>query len=357
MLSKAFLYLIILAVSVTAAIPPTKRATCSGGRTTANKACCVWFDVLDDIQENLFSGGDCGDEARESLRLIFHDAIAWSPALIALGQGGGADGSIMAHTDVEMQDPVNNGLDEIIEAQRPFALKHKVSFGDFIQFAGAVGVANCNGGPQIQFFAGRSNESRPAPPGLVPQPTDSVAEILLRIGDAGFLPVQLVWMLVSHTIASQKTTDPSIPGAPFDSTPKDFDAQFFVETMLKGTFTPGQGLHSGEALSPYPGEFRLQSDARISRDGLLACEWQDMIMDRGNMLQKFELTVLQLSLLGFDQSMLTDCSDVIPIATGTVADPFLPAGMSMDDIEASCIISPFPSLSAVPGPVTSLSPV
>ena len=36
----------------------------------------------------------------------------------------------MAHTDVEMQDPVNNGLDEIIEAQRPFALKHKVSFGD-----------------------------------------------------------------------------------------------------------------------------------------------------------------------------------------------------------------------------------
>ena len=73
------------------------------------------------------------------------------------------------------------------------------------------------------------------------------------------------------------------------------------------------------------------------------------VVDRGNMLQKFELTVLQLSLLGFDQSTLTDCSDVIPIATGTVADPFLPAGMSMDDIEASCIISPFPSLSAVPG--------
>ncbi|KAI0328375.1 manganese-repressed peroxidase [Cubamyces sp. BRFM 1775] len=356
MLSKAFLSLIVLAASVTAAVPPTKRATCSGGQTTANEACCVWFDVLDDIQENLFSGGDCGDEAHESLRLIFHDAIAFSPALTATGQfgGGGADGSIMAHTDVEIQNPANNGLDEIIEAQRPFALKHNVSFGDFIQFAGAVGVANCNGGPQVQFFAGRSNDSQPAPPGLVPQPTDSVTDILNRVGDAGFSAVELVWMLVSHTVAAQETVDPSIPGAPFDSTPKDFDAQFFVETMLNGTLTPGSALQSGEALSPYPGEFRLQSDALIGRDSRTACEWQKMIADRANMLQKFEQTVLKLSLLGFDQSTLTDCSDVIPVATGTVADPFLPAGMTMDDIESSCDSTPFPSLSAVPGPVTSI---
>lgn len=40
------------------------------------------------------------------------------------------DGSIMAHTDVEIQYAANNGLDEIIEEQRPFALKHNVSFGD-----------------------------------------------------------------------------------------------------------------------------------------------------------------------------------------------------------------------------------
>ncbi|KAH9894790.1 hypothetical protein C8Q73DRAFT_471167 [Cubamyces lactineus] len=79
--------------------------------------------------------------------------------------------------------------------------------------------------------------------------------------------------------------------------------------------------------------------------------------DRANMLQKFEQTVLKLSLLGFDQSTLTDCSDVIPVATGTVADPFLPAGMTMDDIEASCDSTPFPSLSAVPGPVTSIPAV
>ncbi len=57
----------------------------------------------------------------------------------------------------------------------------------------------------------------------------------------------------------------SIPGAPFDSTPSDFDAQFFVETMLNGTLAPGSGLEDGEVLSPYPGEFRLQSDFALSR--------------------------------------------------------------------------------------------
>ena len=57
----------------------------------------------------------------------------------------------------------------------------------------------------------------------------------------------------------------SIAGAPFDSTPSDFDAQFFVETMLNGTLVPGNGLQDGQVLSPYPGEFRLQSDFALSR--------------------------------------------------------------------------------------------
>ncbi len=35
--------------------------------------------------------------------------------------------------------------------------------------------------------------------------------------------------------------------------------------MLNGTLTPGDALHDGEVLSPYPGEFRLQSDFAIAR--------------------------------------------------------------------------------------------
>ena len=98
-----------------------------------------------------------------------------------------------------------------------------------IQFAGAVGVANCQGGPQLQFMAGRSNDSQPAPAGLVPAPEDSIDDILARMADAGFSANEVVDLLASHSVAAQDHVDPTIPGTPFDSTPSSFDSQFFVE--------------------------------------------------------------------------------------------------------------------------------
>ena len=71
--------------------------------------------------------------------------------------------------------------------------------------------------------------------------------------------------------------------------------------------------------------------------------------NRTNMLQKFEETMLKMSLLGFDQSALTDCSDVIPTASGTVQDPFLPAGLTTDDLQPACSSSAFPAVSTVAG--------
>ncbi|KAI0631044.1 hypothetical protein C8Q77DRAFT_179322 [Trametes polyzona] len=66
----------------------TRRVTCSNGQQTANAACCALFPILDDIQQNLFDGGECGEEVHESLRLTFHDAIGISPK-IAHRRGGG----------------------------------------------------------------------------------------------------------------------------------------------------------------------------------------------------------------------------------------------------------------------------
>ena len=71
--------------------------------------------------------------------------------------------------------------------------------------------------------------------------------------------------------------------------------------------------------------------------------------NRANMLARFQQVMKKLSTLGFDQSTLTDCSDVIPVPTGTVRDPFLPAGKSMSDIEAACSATPFPTLTADSG--------
>ncbi len=153
-----------------------------------------------------------------------------------------------------MLQDANGGIDDIVEAQRPFALAHGVSFGDLcvpvfrngndkrahpmpphnsIQFAGAVGVSNCAGGPRLQFLAGRSNVTQPSPDLLVPEPSDSVDTILARMGDAGFSPNEVVDLLISHTVAAQDHVDPTIPGTPFDSTPGSFDSQFFIEVSIR----------------------------------------------------------------------------------------------------------------------------
>lgn len=79
---------------------------------------------------------------------------------------------------------------------------------DSIQFAGAVGVSNCGGGPRLQFLAGRSNNSQVSPDGLIPLPTDSVDKILARMGDAGFSPAEVVDLLASHSVAAQDHVDP-----------------------------------------------------------------------------------------------------------------------------------------------------
>ena len=135
--------------------------------------------------------------------------------------------------ELSLQTDANIGVDEIVEEQRPFALKHKVTFGDLlvfstlslyevpiltqphsIQFAGAVAVSNCAGGPRLQFLAGRSNISQPSPDLLVPEPSDPNDKIFARMGDAGFSPVEVVDLLASHSVAAQDKVDPTIPVRP-----------------------------------------------------------------------------------------------------------------------------------------------
>ncbi|KAL0954618.1 hypothetical protein HGRIS_003576 [Hohenbuehelia grisea] len=239
-----------------------KRVACDDGvHSVTNAACCALFPIIDDIQENLFDGGECGEEVHESLRLTFHDAIGFSKT----AGGGGADGSIITFDDVETAFHANGGIDEIVNVQKPFIARHNITAGDFIQLAGAVGVSNCLGAPRLPFFLGRPTATAASPPGLVPEPFDSVDTILARFDDAGFSPVEVVWLLISHTIAAADLVDPTIPGTPFDSTPGVFDTQFFVETQLKGTLFPGTGSNEGEVQSPLAGEIRLQSDHLLAR--------------------------------------------------------------------------------------------
>nr|AFK91530.1 manganese peroxidase 2 [Cerrena unicolor]AFR51951.1 manganese peroxidase 2 [Cerrena unicolor] len=345
--------------SVALAAPNSRlKYTCTPGRVVKHQECCKWFEILDDMQENLFEN-ECGPEAHESLRAMFHDAIGYSRTGMFNGTyaGGGADGSIMFHAEVELAYKANVGLDEIIYPQRNVALKHDVSFGDIIHFAGAVGLTNCGGGPRLQFFAGRPNTSEPAPDYMVPAPFHTADQIFERMADAGFQPDEVVQLMTAHTVAAQHSINPGFNSAPLDSTPQDFDGQFFVETLLRGTEPAGNGTEQGEASSPLPGEFRLQSDVLLARDPRSACEWQSMINHHEVMIAKFERVMTKLTTLGQDRGALIDCSDVIPGSSRLNHEAMLPAGKTMKDIEPACALIPFPSLSTVSGPVKSLAPV
>ncbi|KXN90158.1 Versatile peroxidase VPL1 [Leucoagaricus sp. SymC.cos] len=316
-----------------------------------------FWALLKDIQENLFEN-ECGELFHESLRLTFHDAFGFSQT----SGGGGADGSIITFSDVELAFEGNDdSIDHIVNVQKSFVAKHNISSGDFIQFAGAVGLTNCPGAPRIQFFMGRHPPKAASPQGLLLDPFDSVDKILTRYEDAGFTPREVVALLASHSVAASDNIEPGLQGVPFDSTPLEFDTQFFVETMLKGTAFPGRGNGpAGEAMSPLPGEIRIQSDERVGdavADSRTACDWQDFALDQGKMAQEFADVMLKMSLLGQDKNQMVDCSDVIPQAKslGRSGQPHLPAGLSNKDLELTCK-KPFPTLTSDPS-VRSVAPV
>ncbi|KAJ6606845.1 manganese peroxidase 3 [Mycena sp. CBHHK59/15] len=342
----------------------TKRVTCPTGQTTANEACCVLFPILDDIQANLFDGGECGEEVHESLRLTFHDAIGFSPTLDDadhLNSGGGADGSIVTFDEIETAFSANAGIDDIVDVQRPFINAHNITAGDFIQFAGAVGVSNCPGAPRLEFLLGRPEAKAPAPDGLIPDPFDSITKILARFAEVDFSPEEVVALLASHTVAAADHVDPTIPGSPFDSTPDIFDTQFlprlFIEVQLRGTLFPGTGGNAGEVESALEGEIRLNSDAEVSFYSRTACAWQSFAVDQAKMQSEFRAAMAKMAIIGQDRSEMVDCSDVIPVPKPVVGIPHLPAGQTMDDIEQACATAPFPTLTAQPGPATSVPPV
>ncbi|EIW55332.1 manganese peroxidase isozyme precursor [Trametes versicolor FP-101664 SS1] len=341
------LFLSLLAVLRVAHGALISRATCATGQVVVNEACCVLFPILEDIQENLFDGGQCGEAVRESLRLAFHDAIGISPLLEEMGEfgGGGADGSISIFAETETEYSANLGLDEIINEQASFIANHDLGTADFIQFAAAVGLSNCPGAPALKFFIGRTDATQAAPDHTVPLPFDTVNSILARFADAGFSAAQVVALLAAHTIATADHVDPTIPGTPLDTTPELFDTQFYVETLLRGTLFPGTSGNQGEVMSPLSGELRLQSDSLLARDARTACEWQSFVNDQIKLQTEFKAAFEKLAVLGQDPSALVDCSDAMPTPPASGSNAHFPAGITHEDVQQACALSAFPALS------------
>jgi len=359
----AFKFISLLALTLSVSAANFKRVACPDGVNTAtNAACCAFFSLRDDLVTNLF-GGVCGEEAHESLRLAFHDAIAFSPSLIKAGKpgGGGADGSMITFPNAEPNFAPNAGIIDSVEFLTPFLASHNVTAGDLIQFAAAVGITNCPGAPQLQFLAGRPTAVAPAPDGLIPEPQQDLTTIFSRFADAdGFTPAEVVALLASHSIARSDHIEPGLKAVPFDSTPFVFDTQFFVEVQLRGSGFPGVGGQQGEDTSPLPagsgqnvGEIRINSDHDLARDPRTACTWQSFVNNQALMTSSFKAAMQKLALVGQNAAKMIDCSEAVPAALPAVNKPAtFPAGKSIADVEQACAATPFPTLATDPGPAT-----
>lgn len=143
--------------------------------------------------------------------------------------GTGADGSVILFPDVEPNFHANLGINDAVAFLTPFFDNHNVTAGDLVQFAAAVGLTQCPGAPGLEFMAGRPNAKQPAPDGLVPEPQDTIDEILARFADAGdFTSDDVVSLLASHTVARADHVDPGLNAAPFDSTPFTVSPSFYT---------------------------------------------------------------------------------------------------------------------------------
>jgi len=349
----------IVALAAIASAAVTRRVACPDGKNTAtNEACCVFFDLADSLQSELF-GNICGEDAHESLRLTFHDAIGFSKS--GEFQGHGADGSMIIFDPIETAFAANAGIDDSVDALSPFLASGKfptLTAGDLIQFAGAVAVSNCPGAPRLEFLAGRPNATIPASDGTVPEPQNAVSAIFARMADAGFTPQDLVALLASHSVARSDTLVENEMAVPFDTTPFVFDTQIFLEVLLKGVGFPfgadSQVTAGAESESPLPNSnmLRLASDFAIAHDSETACAWQENVNNQELMSSNFQKAMAKLAVTGQDVSKLIDCSEAVPTPVPAVKKPAtFPASTGPKDLQLSCA-SPFPVLSTDPGPAT-----
>ena len=71
----------------------------------------------------------------------------------------------------------------------------------------------------------------------------------------------------------------------------------------------------------------------------------------------FKAAFRKMTVLGHDESLLVDCSELVPTPPAPASNAHLPAGLTHNDVEQACADTPFPTLPTDPGPATSVAPV
>ncbi|KAJ6525909.1 heme peroxidase [Mycena vulgaris] len=261
-----------------------------------NPLCVPWYGIRDAILGGIFHGR-CGDAARASVRLAFHDAATFSKALKEAGlPTGAADGSMLSDP-TEVLRSENNGLQSIVGLLKPLPAQFGVSPGDVLHLAGVLGVLTCPGGPRLKAYIGRPLPKNAAPNGLIPSPDDPVPKLINRFADMGFTVRDLVALIGAHTSGKQRFVKPAVANSTFDSTVDIWDVRFYGETVAPTT--------------PH-GVLKLNSDVNLSHNPASALEFLRFVDNQEDWDEDYRAAHEKMSLLGQDITHLTDCSEVIP---------------------------------------------
>jgi manganese peroxidase len=81
-----------------------------------------------------------------------------------------------------------------------------------------------------------------------------------------------------------------------------------------------------------------------------------MVNNQVAMQTTFEAAILKLSVLDHNIEGMVDCSEVIPVPKTLTKAAAFPSGLIHADDDQACATTPFPTISASPGPTTFVAP-
>ncbi|KAI1462162.1 class II peroxidase [Annulohypoxylon moriforme] len=255
----------------------TALATCYG--LVQAQCPAVWTDVATELKSTFIdSDGNCNDDARAAIRLAFHDCFP-----------GACDGSIILADECTDRGE-NAQMIDICSTLGTMATNFTVGTADLIQFAAAFGIASCPGLPAIAVKVGRTDSSTANAANQMPSPNDNATTIVAAFAAKGFTSTELVALVGAHSAAKD------LNGDALDSTVDDLDTVFYTETA--------------DGTAPAS----LNSDISMSNSSETSADWNTFGADASTWADAFVPAMEKLSLLGNDESTLTDCSSVITAA-------------------------------------------
>ncbi|KAF2878458.1 heme peroxidase [Massariosphaeria phaeospora] len=246
------------------------------------KSCpAVWSEISTALTAQFLADGQCTDAARAAIRAAFHDCF-----------NGACDGSLILAN--ECSNSENRGLERLCGNLGNLASEKKVGVADLIQFAGAHAIKTCPGGPTVPVKIGRKDSSDANTIGVLPTGREKSNDLIKLFASKGFSVTDLVALIGAHSVAKQRTTDPSKAGASLDSTPGQWDNKYYSETTQKKA------------------PFTLESDRSLATNLVAAVPFNAFALSKSAWAAAFVGAMQKMSMLGVEGVELTDCTAALP---------------------------------------------